>query len=59
MRTCLEPAFQPKDPKLWLLYFPVTDYMSLGELLKPVWGLPALKVVSCDDIILLAPVKQA
>jgi hypothetical protein len=53
MRTCLKPTYQPKDPKLWLLYFPVTEYISLGEMLKEIWGQPASKVVLQDKLILL------
>ena len=57
MDSCL-PTSQPKDLKLWRFRFPTTDYMSLGELLKECWGLPALKIVKDDSVVLLAPVRN-
>ena len=52
------PACQPKDPAKWRLELALTEFMSLGELLKECWGQPALKIVDGDRVILLAPVKQ-
>ena len=37
---------------------PDTEFMSLGELLKLVWGLPALKMVDGERVILLVPVNK-
>jgi hypothetical protein len=54
MDSCL-PTFQPKDPKLWRILLPNTEFMSLGETLKPVWGLPALKIIDGDQVMLFAP----
>jgi hypothetical protein len=45
--------YEPKDPKLWRFQFPPTEYISLGEMLKEIWGQPASKVVLQDKLILL------
>ena len=55
MDSCV-PTHQPKDPKLWRIWFHETEFMSLGETLKPMWGQPALKIVDGDRVILFVPV---
>jgi hypothetical protein len=52
--THLSDTFTPKNPKLWRLYFQDTEFMSLGELLKIVWGQPASKIVDGERVVLLA-----
>ncbi len=57
MDSHLSDTFQPKDPKLWRFMLPECEYASLGEMLREIWGQPALKIVEHDSVILLAPVK--
>src|SRR6266571_7196282 len=50
--TTCPPNYQPKDLKLWQILFPNTEFMSLGETLKPMSGQPAIRRVKDDSVVL-------
>lgn len=55
-QPCFKTGGETKRPELWRILLPTTEYISLGETLKPVWGKPALKIVDGDRVILFVPV---
>ena len=55
-QPCFKTGDETKRPELWRILLPTTEYISLGETLKSVWGQPALKIVDGDRVILFFPV---